>query len=179
MCVAALGFIPFVLIWDNPVLMSTATQPAISPVNFLLQFTVYTVTGDFLHYITHRFLHTPLLRKYIHHLHHEYEGPLYSWIGMQVHPIEVVMITIAIYSPFVLLSHPFVLWTFTFLATINATVAHSGYDVGFFSVFVPIICLSSADHQLHHDHNSTKNFGNIFNIWDRWFKTYKSGATTS
>ena len=32
--------------------------------------------------------------------------------------------------------------------------------------------LTSNDHQLHHEKDSTKNYGNIFSIWDRCFGTY-------
>lgn len=104
-------------------------------------------------------------------MHHEYEGSLYSWVGMQVHPVEVAMITVAIYSPMLIFAHPMVLWTFAFCATLNATFAHSGYEGGFSSVGVPQ-ALTSADHQLHHEKNSTKNYGNILRIWDKMFGTY-------
>ena len=91
---------------------------------------------------------------------------------MQVHPLEVFMITCAIYSPFIVFSvHPLVLWSFAFLATCNATVAHSGYSGGFASFGIPF-ALTSDDHQLHHDLNSTRNYGNIFKIWDILFNTY-------
>ena len=81
------------------------------------------------------------------------------------------MITLAIYTPLLLIAHPMVLWVFAFFATMNATVAHSGYEGGLASLGLPY-ALTSSDHQLHHDLNSTKNYGNILRVWDYLFNTY-------
>lgn len=171
---SVLGFVPFIIMWhfEEPVLRMTIPEAPPSPVDFLAQFVFCGVVGDLLHYLTHRWLHVnATMRNNIHKVHHAYDGPLYSWIGMQVHPVEVTMITCAIYAPFIAFAHPLVLWTFAFLATINATVAHSGYEGGFASFGIPL-ALTSDDHQLHHDLNSTKNFGNILRVWDLLFATY-------
>jgi alkylglycerol monooxygenase len=171
---SVLGFVPFVAMWYLEVLLIEKDVPKQAPslFSFVLQFVLCGVSGDFLHYWTHRYLHlNPTLRNSVHRVHHEYEGSLYSWVGMQVHPLEVAMITLAIYTPLLLFSHPMVLWCFAFLATMNATFAHSGYEGGFASLGLPL-ALTSSDHQLHHDINSTKNYGNILRIWDKLFGTY-------
>jgi sterol desaturase/sphingolipid hydroxylase (fatty acid hydroxylase superfamily) len=93
---------------------------------------------------------------------------------MQVHPLEVFMITLAIYLPFLLFAHPLVLWCFAFLVTINATIAHSGYKIGFFSMTHVPIFLTAEDHRVHHEQNREQNFGNILNVWDKMFNTYSA-----
>jgi len=176
---SALGFLPFIAMWWLDDVLFTGIEqdlPTAAPSfpAFIVQFALCAIAGDFCHYWTHRVLHgSPTLRNNIHCVHHEYEGTLYSWIGMQVHPVEVFMITLAIYMPFLLFAHPMVLWCFAFMATANATFAHSGYEGGFASLGVPHT-LTSSDHQVHHNVNSTKNFGNIFSIWDMAFATYSS-----
>jgi len=173
-CVAVFGFLPFFLMWYTEILILEKDLPKKAPnaIQFTIEFVVCGVVGDFFHYWTHIWLHSnKTLKHHVHRIHHEYKGSLYSWVGMQVHPLEVVMITIAIYSPFILFAHPMVLWVFAFLATMNATFAHSGYNGGFSSMYLPF-ALTSSDHQLHHELNSTKNYGNILQVWDKLFETY-------
>ncbi len=171
---AMLGFVPFLamdyLNW--PVFKVDLPTVTPSAAEFVAQFLVCGIAGDLLHYWTHRALHTNhWLRRHVHSVHHKHEGPLYAWVGMQVHPLEVAMITVAIYTPLILFAHPMVVWVFAFLATMNATVAHSGYHGGFAALGVPF-ALSTDDHQMHHEFNSTKNFGNILQVWDKMFGTY-------
>ena len=66
-----------------------------------------------------------------------------------------------------------VLWFMAVVATVNATIAHSGYDGGVLQLgnILPF-GLTTDDHQLHHDVNATKNFGNILSVWDHLFGTY-------
>lgn len=170
----ALSFVPFIAMWylDLPVI--EIRLPIMAPTwgQVVTQLVLYGCMGDFLHYWMHRLLHSnKILKHKVHVVHHTYDGPLYSWIGMQVHPVEVFMITLAIYTPLVLFAHPLVLWTFAFWATLNATCAHSGYVGGFAAMRFPF-ALSSDDRQLHHDVNATKNFGNMFRVWDMAFETY-------
>lgn len=175
---SVLGFVPFVALWYFRIRLFEKALPeeGVSLSLFLLQFLVLGTLGDFFHYLTHVFLHkNKFLRQHVHSIHHKYEGQLYSWIVVQVHPLEVCMITLAIYTPLLLLAHPLVLWTFTFFATLNATFAHSGYEGGFASVGVPL-ALTADDHQHHHDHNCTKNYGNILRIWDYVFHTYEANT---
>lgn len=172
----ALGFIPFIVLWwwkSDSWKQTQLPDAAPSLTRLITEIIVFTLIGDFFHYLTHRLLHyNLLLRTHIHSVHHEYEGRLFSWIGMQVHPIEALMINIAIYTPLVLFAHPLSLWILSLGATINAAFAHSGYNGGFSTIGLPY-ALTSSDHQLHHEKNSSKNFGNIFSIWDRMFGTFK------
>ena len=168
-----LGFVPFVLVhfWQVDLLGSPLPLEAPSLGEFVTQFVVLGMVGDLFHYLAHRWLHVnAFMRNHVHVVHHTYDGHLYSWIGMQVHPVEVCLITLAIYLPLFVFAHPLVLWTFALVATLNATWAHSGYE-GFASVLVPF-GLTSSDHQLHHELNSTKNYGNILRVWDWMFGTY-------
>ncbi len=165
------GFVPFLVLlyWEIRLLEATLPAHAPAPIAFFLQFILCTLAGDLLHYLTHRLLHSnSYLRHHVHNVHHEYKGPLFGWIAMQDHPIEVIMNNVAIYGVFIAFAHPLVLWCFALVGTIHATFNHSGYHV---SLGVPFT-LTSNDHQLHHDGNSTKNYGNIFRFWDWLFNTY-------
>ena len=173
------GFVPFILMWVFQWNVVTVSLPVRAPTawQFATQFFTCLVLGDACHYLTHRALHTPFLRRHIHHVHHDYEGHLFSWIGAQVHPVEAVAINGAIYWPFLVFAHPMVLWFMAVVATVNATVAHSGYDGGVFQLgnWLPF-GLTTDDHQLHHDVNATKNFGNVLSVWDRLGGTYGTGG---
>lgn len=172
---AAFGYLPFAAMWyfEWGVIEKELPDDPPSPVEFFSQFILCGVIGDFSHYWTHRFLHSnKTLRHQVHSVHHEYEGALFSWIGMQVHPLEVFMITVAIYWPFLLFAHVLVLWTFAILATFNATCVHSGYQSGWAAFGLPF-ALSSSDHQHHHDVNCVKNYGNVLRIWDDMYNTYE------
>lgn len=171
---ALLGFFPFALMWYTGILFAEVQiqRQAPSLFRYFAELGYLVTIGDFMHYWTHRLLHSNIwLRTHVHSVHHKYEGPLYCWIGMQVHPAEAVMINTAIFTPLVVFAHPMVLWTMTIMATINATFAHSGYHGGFASIGVPM-ALTSNGHKLHHEHDATKNYGNIFKVWDMVFGTY-------
>jgi sterol desaturase/sphingolipid hydroxylase (fatty acid hydroxylase superfamily) len=170
---ALLGFVPFILMYQYNVLVWDVKLPPTAPslTEFMAQLAVCATVGDLCHW-THRLLHSiPLLRTRVHSVHHRHQGQLHSWVGMQVHPVEIFMITVAIYTPFLFIAHPLVLWCFAVCATANATVAHSGYDAHFFSAVIPF-ALTANDHQRHHQTKYPKNFGNILRIWDTVFGTY-------
>lgn len=169
-----LGFLPFFAMWYTENLVVEIQLPARAPSfgRLLVELVSCCVMGDFFHYWTHRLLHSnAFLRNRVHSVHHKYEGCLYSWIGMQVHPLEALMINTAIYAPFVLFAHPMAIWVMAFVATTNAAFAHSGYDGGLSALHIPHV-LTSNDHQLHHERSSTRNYGNILSVWDKWFGTY-------
>ena len=170
------GLVPFLAMYWTGENVVSCDLPRTAPTmqEFVAQFAACLVAGDFSHYLAHRLLHSHrFLRQNVHNVHHEYEGHLYSWVGAQVHPVEAVLINAAIYWPFVLLAHPLVTWFMAVVATVNATIAHSGYDGGPFQLgnLLPL-GLTTDDHQLHQDVNATKNFGNILRLWDRVFGTY-------
>jgi sterol desaturase/sphingolipid hydroxylase (fatty acid hydroxylase superfamily) len=166
------GFVPFWCMWQLDLMIVHTVLPLKAPSlwQFIWQFLSCAMIGDFMHYWVHRYLHWDnFFRNHVHSTHHSYQGPLFSWVITQVHPVEVFLINCAIYTPFFLIAHPMVLWTFAAVASLNATVAHSGYAL--WSCFPS--GLTATDHSLHHDLNSTRNYGNIFSMWDRWFGTYR------
>jgi len=165
---STLAFAPLLLLLTSSSKSLVLPSNAPSLPRLFAEILVCGVCGDFLHYWTHRFLHAnKFLKNHVHSVHHKYEGTLQSWIGMQVHPLEAIMINFAIYSPFLLCAHPLSTWTFTLCATVNATFAHSGYyRQQKYSWF-----LSPGDHQIHHERNSQKNYGNILRVWDYTFHT--------
>lgn len=175
--VSLFGFLPFIYFHTNNNklyimnLEMNLDHKAPYLYQFILQFIIYGLIGDLFHYNIHKLLHNNIyLKNNIHSLHHNYDDKfLYSWILMQVHPIEILLITCAIYTPMLLFGHPMVLWFYSFFASLHATIAHSGYNI----YLLPSYFIRPQDHQIHHEINSTKNYGNILKIWDIYFDTYK------
>lgn len=172
------GFLPFLAMWATGVNVVSLELPVVAPTlyEFTTQWIAGMLIGDFLHYWTHRALHhVTWLKHHVHSVHHAYEGPLFSWVVVQVHPLEVMMITCAIYAPFWVVAHPLVTWTYAVVASLNAVIAHSGYDGGWMALGNLLHSFgggTSNDHQLHHDVNSTRNYGNVLALWDHLFGTY-------
>lgn len=139
----------------------------------LTQLALCGAAGDLLHYATHRLLHHRLCRARIHSVHHA-SPALHSWVVLEVHPLEVVVTTAAIYGPLLLFAHPLVTWVFAVLATAHTVWAHSGRE----GVRLAPLLLTAGEHRVHHDVDATRNFGNVLRVWDVWFGTYAAGHGT-
>jgi sterol desaturase/sphingolipid hydroxylase (fatty acid hydroxylase superfamily) len=162
-----MGFVPFVVMWGvgHPLveIELPATLPELQV--SILSFIVCSILADITHYWVHRLLHVvPFLRHNVHYIHHQYEGTLYAWVVMQVHPLEAVLINVSLYWPFVLFAHPIVTWIFAIVGPLYSTIIHSGWTSS----------INAVDHQIHHELNSTRNFGNMFRLWDQLFGTYRT-----
>jgi len=134
---------------------------------------VITIAHDAYFYWSHRLMHTPILFRAFHYVHHRSHSPS-PLASYSFSPVEAVMqaqfLTIFI---FVMPLHPSAIFAFVFFMTMRNVLGHSGYE--FFpagTLTHPILRLSTT--HTHHDlHHSTVghrgyNYGLYFSWWDRW-----------
>ncbi|KAH9979544.1 hypothetical protein BGW80DRAFT_1435031 [Lactifluus volemus] len=134
----------------------------------LPQLAFFFVFEDMFHYFSHQLLHTPLLYKHIHKLHHKYSAPfglaadydsgtgtifgplLYCWFRPDLHILTVyIWITLRLFQ---------------------AIDAHSGYDFPWsLQHIVPF--WSGAEHHDFHHMAFVNNFSTSFRWWDRLLGT--------
>jgi sterol desaturase/sphingolipid hydroxylase (fatty acid hydroxylase superfamily) len=106
-------------------------------------FMVFLIIEEIGFYYGHRAMHTPLLYKRFHKIHHEWTSP----IGMgciYAHPVEHIACNLlpVVAGPLVMKSHLFTLWLWLTLAVFTTITHHSGYHVAFLS--------SPERHDFHH-----------------------------
>ena len=146
-----------------------------NPIWFCVLFVLLPIWSAFHFYWIHRFLHIPILYKYVHSLHHRNVnvGP---WSGLSMHPIEHFLYISSLCLHWVLLSHPLhVIFHVLYLGP-GAAMTHCGYE----SLLVKDkkrLELGTFYHQLHHRYYEC-NYGNQEMPWDRWFGTFHDGSET-
>lgn len=101
-------------------------------------------------YILHRMLHWRKIYRYIHAVHHSYVYPV-PWSAFYCHPLEHLfanLIPIAL-GPLILNMNVDLIRIWTFVATVNGVIAHSG------GILRP---LEPGTHDIHHS-NFNVNYG--------------------
>ena len=124
-------------------------------------------------YWTHRWMHTRLLFRWFHRVHHESESPT-PFAAFSFHPLEaVVEAAILPILVFVVPTHPMALLLFLFLMTALSVINHLGYELYpgiVFSGWPGKAWLSTSHHNMHH-RRFGYNFGLYFTTWDKWMGT--------
>jgi methylsterol monooxygenase len=143
--------------------------------------------------LAHRALHTPLLYKHIHKLHHKYSAP-FGLAAEYAHPAEVMILGFGTLGGSLILClftevHFITFFIWVILKLFQAIDAHSGYGEEFqFACSHRLFILSgfldfpwSLQHILpfwsgaeHHDFHHmafTNNYSTSFRWWDRLFGT--------
>ena len=127
--------------------------------DFLAIFYLY----DFFFYINHRLIHTPLLYKKIHKLHHSiYANCAFSanYMTCTDYLLEIIFpfwLALYIYNPCFMSSY-----IFAIIGQLNGAITHSGYNLKYFG--------NPIKHRGHHLYFN-KNYG-IGGPCDYLFKTY-------
>ncbi|KAI0288729.1 hypothetical protein BC826DRAFT_1107481 [Russula brevipes] len=126
---------------------------------------------DMFHYFSHQLLHTPLLYKHIHKLHHKYSAP-FGLAAEYAHPLEVMILgTGTIFGPLLYCwfkpnLHIVTVYIWITLRLFQAIDAHSGYDFPWsLQHIVPF--WSGAEHHDFHHMAFVNNFSTSFRWWDR------------
>lgn len=133
---------------------------------FASHFPLFLLIEDFSFYWLHRALHTPLLYKHIHKLHHRYKQPN-CWAVEYTHFLEYSLVSAPgiFLGPMLLRSHVSTLWVWLVIRTLEGVDGHCGYDF-WFSPFRYFPFRPGAQvHDYHHSHN-VGNYGSLFTFWD-------------
>ncbi|WP_128929772.1 sterol desaturase family protein [Bradyrhizobium guangxiense] len=108
------GYVPLITLSDNPIwfIVLLLLVPFIHEVHF---------------YAVHRLLHTRLLYKYVHSLHHNNTNVL-PWSGLAMHPVEHILYFSVIVLIAVFNSHPIHMLAMVMRAGLAPAIAHTGFD---------------------------------------------------
>lgn len=133
--------------------------------------------GIFLHdayfYWVHRFMHIPLIFKYVHKVHHQSQNPT-PWAAFSFHPIEAILeFAIAPIILFTIPVHPIALLSFSLYMMLSNVMGHLGFELFpkyFTRHWFGQWLNSSTHHNMHHRYVNC-NYGLYLNLWDRLMKT--------
>ncbi|KAG5634899.1 hypothetical protein H0H81_000398 [Sphagnurus paluster] len=151
--------------------MSTYQVPFPSIKIMIPQIAFFFLFEDLFHYIAHQMLHTGVLYKHIHKIHHEYSAP-FGLAAEYAHPAEVMILgagTLAgplLYCYFARNLHIFTMYVWITLRLVQAIDAHSGYDFPWSRQHIPPFWSGAEHHDFHHM-AFTNNFSTSFRWWDR------------
>ncbi|KAJ7585361.1 hypothetical protein C8J56DRAFT_1052666 [Mycena floridula] len=163
--------------------MSTYQVPFPTLRAVAIQIAFFFVFEDTYHFFAHQALHTGLLYKHIHKLHHKYSAP-FGLAAEFAHPAEVLILAVGtivgpqIYAAFaqqlgadkVDQVHIVTIYLWVTLRLFQAIDAHSGYDFPW-SLQHILPFWSGADHHDFHHMAFTNNFSTSFRWWDKIFGT--------
>lgn len=160
----------------------SATPPLPSPTTLLTHLAFFLVVEDFLNYWLHRLLHTPLLYKHVHALHHEFTAP-FALMAAYAHPAEVVILSIPTFAgPALVAPHMFTVLVWQLLRNYEAIDIHSGYaEIFSFKSLFP--SYAGAEHHDYHHYMHSGNFASVF-VWcdklygtDLGYRTFQAKKT--
>lgn len=155
------GYVPSLGWNDHPVYLAALLllAPAIHEAHF---------------FCIHRLIHTPLLYKWIHSIHHNSVNPT-PWSSLSMHPVEGFLYHAVALWHLVIPSNPLVALFQVNMAGFGALNGHIGFDTvettegqGFAS--------HAYAHYLHHKHFEVNYGGDQLIPLDIWFGTWHDGS---
>ncbi|KAG6850146.1 hypothetical protein H0H93_000531, partial [Arthromyces matolae] len=155
--------------------MSTYQVPFPSLKTMAPQIAFFFFFEDFFHFLAHQALHTGVLYKHIHKIHHKYSAP-FGLAAEYAHPAEVMILgtgTILgplLYCYFTQDFHIVTMYIWITLRLFQAIDAHSGYDFPW-SLHNILPFWSGAEHHDFHHMAFTNNYSTSFRWWDYMFGT--------
>lgn len=161
----------------------SVVQAGITPPSIAVVFAhamILVLVHDIYFYFTHRALHSRLLFRRIHALHHEFRNPT-PFANFAEHPVEIFLINVVSPYAFAYLlgaSEPSILIFWAWLI-FTASIGHCGFDIR-----LPVDRLpgrpfmTPAAHDLHHQHVCV-NFGLYFRTMDCLFATLRPASAAS
>ncbi|KAJ3760905.1 hypothetical protein EV360DRAFT_80723 [Lentinula raphanica] len=146
--------------------------PSLSTMSWQIFFFMFF--EDLFHWAAHRALHTPILYKHIHKIHHKYSAP-FGLAAEYAHPAEVMILGMGTLGGSLFLClftevHFISFFIWVILKLFQAIDAHSGYDFPW-SLQHILPFWSGAEHHDFHHMAFTNNYSTSFRWWDRLFGT--------
>lgn len=154
--------------------MSTSV-PFPSWQTMVYQILIFFVVEDAWHYWLHRMLHTPMMYKKIHKLHHQYSAP-FGLAAEYASPLEVMILAFGTVGVPVMWSaitgnlHILTMYIWIVLRLFQAIDAHSGYEFPW-SLHNILPFWAGADHHDVHHEKFLGNYSSSFRWWDVAFGT--------
>lgn len=130
---------------------------------------LYLLLQDFIFYFMHRLVHTPMMYKKIHYIHHKFRYPT-SWAGRISNVIDSNLENIAFTFPALVLPINIYLWQMCLVfSSFWGNFLHDSTN----KISIPYLN-DNTDHCLHHYYGEQNcNFAYYFNHCDKFFGTYK------
>ena len=142
----------------------------------LAQLLFCTLVEDVLFYASHRALHTPLLYKEVHAVHHEFRTSI-TLAAEHAHVLEFLLGNIgpATAGALLLRSHALVLWLFVVIRVCVSVEEHGGYAFPWSPCrLLPVFGASVEGHDWHHANSGAGIFASQFAWLDVWLGTHLS-----
>jgi sterol desaturase/sphingolipid hydroxylase (fatty acid hydroxylase superfamily) len=142
---------------------------------FFGQIIAMLVIHDFYFYCIHRSMHSRILYRWFHEVHHRSLSPT-PWAAFSFHPLEALIESAVVYV--FLFSFPMhlgALFVFQFLSLLVNVYGHLGYDitpVSWRGHWLLRFLNTTRNHHWHHQ-RFNGNFGFYTTLWDRLFGTYR------
>lgn len=134
---------------------------------------IVPVIHEFHFFCVHRLIHTPLLYKWVHSVHHNSVNPS-PWSSLSMHPIEHLLYFGTAFYHLILPSNPIIMLYQLHYAGFGAIPGHVGFDK--VEVGTETLVDSHAyAHYLHHKYFEV-NYGDALIPLDRWFGTWHDGS---
>jgi sterol desaturase/sphingolipid hydroxylase (fatty acid hydroxylase superfamily) len=144
-----------------------------NPIYLGLLCLVVPVIHEFHFFCIHRLIHTPLLYKWVHSVHHNSINPS-PWSSLSMHPVEHLLYFSTILYHLVIPSNPIIALYQLHYAGFGAVPGHVGFDK------VEITDETAVDshayiHYLHHKYFEV-NYGDGLIPIDKWIGTFHDGS---
>lgn len=136
----------------------------------ILSFFICLLMMDAYLYYSHRFLHTPLMYKKYHSVHHRWLDPhIFTTVAM--HPVEFFFFQLGLILPMFLLPQ----WWGVYLLAIAYTFIIGLIDHCGVKIKMPWWTLHDGDNRFHDDHHKFfhTNFGHHTGLWDKLHGTVR------
>ena len=124
-------------------------------------------------YATHRLLHTRLLYRWAHSLHH-HNVNIGPWSGVSMHPLEHLLYLSVPLLFLVIPGNPYLATLATTYFLLSPAASHSGFD-RFVVARGRTVAGGDRFHTLHHRYFDC-NYGTALVPLDKWFGTYHDGT---
>lgn len=146
-------------------------RPFPSFLEVLLQNIIFLFGEDFFEYWGHRMLHVPLLYRWVHKEHHQFQTP-FGLSASVAHPVETMILGAATFIPALIVRpHLFTFFVWIQLRQLDAVITHCGYDIPTPLDYLPFFG-GTKFHDFHHV-SFNYNYASRFTFIDKFFGTYK------